>query len=172
MLLFRSTSRSRWCLRGLSTPSSTSCPTSSWRPSGTAGRSSCWPTSRSVILNGNISSWLLQVWLSVGAGLHLSPSHDSSPGPSARHDAAARPLCFLPDHDEAAQFAARSSRASSCQCPRCHRARNVHLMLHPADWRICSPPYLEVHSETDLSSVHQAVKDQTLSFPLSQFSLS
>ncbi|TWW76708.1 inositol-tetrakisphosphate 1-kinase-like isoform X2 [Takifugu flavidus] len=34
------------------------------------------------------------------------------------------------------------------------------------DWRICSPPYLEIHRETDLSSVQQAVINQTLSFPL------
>ncbi|XP_040902548.1 inositol-tetrakisphosphate 1-kinase-like isoform X2 [Toxotes jaculatrix] len=34
------------------------------------------------------------------------------------------------------------------------------------DWRICSPPYLEIHSVSDLSSIQQAVKAQDLSFPL------
>ncbi|XP_062275276.1 inositol-tetrakisphosphate 1-kinase-like [Scomber scombrus] len=34
------------------------------------------------------------------------------------------------------------------------------------DWRICSPPYLEIYSATDLSSIHQAVMSQGLSFPL------
>lgn len=41
----------------------------------------------------------------------------------------------------------------------------------PTDWRICSPPYLEVHSASDLSSIQQAVMTQGLSFPLSQFTL-
>ncbi|XP_042270754.1 inositol-tetrakisphosphate 1-kinase-like [Thunnus maccoyii] len=34
------------------------------------------------------------------------------------------------------------------------------------DWRICSPPYLEIHSASDLSSIQQAVMTQGLSFPL------
>lgn len=34
------------------------------------------------------------------------------------------------------------------------------------DWHICSPPYLEVAAEVDLSSVHRAVKEHNLSFPL------
>ncbi|XP_042342255.1 inositol-tetrakisphosphate 1-kinase-like isoform X2 [Plectropomus leopardus] len=34
------------------------------------------------------------------------------------------------------------------------------------DWRICSPPYLEIHSAGDLSSIQQAVMSQGLSFPL------
>lgn len=34
------------------------------------------------------------------------------------------------------------------------------------DWRICSPPYLEIHSASDLSSIQQAVTTQGLSFPL------
>ncbi|XP_035535891.1 inositol-tetrakisphosphate 1-kinase-like [Morone saxatilis] len=34
------------------------------------------------------------------------------------------------------------------------------------DWRICSPPYLEIHSDSDLSSIQQAVMTQGLSFPL------
>ncbi|XP_071352259.1 inositol-tetrakisphosphate 1-kinase-like isoform X2 [Trachinotus anak] len=34
------------------------------------------------------------------------------------------------------------------------------------DWRICSPPYLEIHSASDLSSIQQAVMAQGLSFPL------
>ncbi|XP_070825991.1 inositol-tetrakisphosphate 1-kinase-like isoform X2 [Chaetodon trifascialis] len=34
------------------------------------------------------------------------------------------------------------------------------------DWHICSPPYLEVHSVSDLSSIQQAVLAQGLSFPL------
>ncbi|XP_029372943.1 inositol-tetrakisphosphate 1-kinase-like [Echeneis naucrates] len=40
--------------------------------------------------------------------------------------------------------------------------------LHNAlrDWRICSPPYLEVHSASDLSSIQHAVMAQGLSFPL------
>uniref|UniRef100_A0A3B4WA46 Inositol-tetrakisphosphate 1-kinase n=1 Tax=Seriola lalandi dorsalis TaxID=1841481 RepID=A0A3B4WA46_SERLL len=39
------------------------------------------------------------------------------------------------------------------------------------DWRICSPPYLEIHSASDLSSIQQTVMAQGLSFPLSQFPL-
>uniref|UniRef100_A0A3Q1G5M2 inositol-1,3,4-trisphosphate 5/6-kinase n=1 Tax=Acanthochromis polyacanthus TaxID=80966 RepID=A0A3Q1G5M2_9TELE len=35
-----------------------------------------------------------------------------------------------------------------------------------ADWRICSPPYLEIHSAADLSSIQQTVTAQNLSFPL------
>ncbi|XP_074535904.1 inositol-tetrakisphosphate 1-kinase-like [Halichoeres trimaculatus] len=34
------------------------------------------------------------------------------------------------------------------------------------DWRICSPPYLEIHSSSDLSSIQQLVMTQGLSFPL------
>ncbi|KAJ0063656.1 hypothetical protein NL108_004779 [Boleophthalmus pectinirostris] len=34
------------------------------------------------------------------------------------------------------------------------------------DWHICSPPYLEVPSDSDLSSIHRAVKEHSLSFPL------
>ncbi|KAF7650090.1 hypothetical protein LDENG_00131660, partial [Lucifuga dentata] len=34
------------------------------------------------------------------------------------------------------------------------------------DWRICSPPYLEVHSAMDMSGIQQAVVEQGLSFPL------
>lgn len=34
------------------------------------------------------------------------------------------------------------------------------------DWRICSPPYLEIHSTSDLPSIQQAVITQELSFPL------
>ncbi|XP_035478995.2 inositol-tetrakisphosphate 1-kinase isoform X3 [Scophthalmus maximus] len=34
------------------------------------------------------------------------------------------------------------------------------------DWRICSPPYLEVHSAADLSSIEQTVTTRGLSFPL------
>ncbi|XP_044057243.1 inositol-tetrakisphosphate 1-kinase-like isoform X2 [Siniperca chuatsi] len=34
------------------------------------------------------------------------------------------------------------------------------------DWHICSPPYLEIHSASDLSSIQQAVMTQGLSFPL------
>lgn len=34
------------------------------------------------------------------------------------------------------------------------------------DWRICSPPYLEVPSDTDRSSIYQAVKAHNLRFPL------
>uniref|UniRef100_A0A8C6UTH1 Inositol-tetrakisphosphate 1-kinase n=1 Tax=Neogobius melanostomus TaxID=47308 RepID=A0A8C6UTH1_9GOBI len=34
------------------------------------------------------------------------------------------------------------------------------------NWHICSPPYLEVPSESDLSSIHRAVKEHNLSFPL------
>uniref|UniRef100_A0A4W6DF46 inositol-1,3,4-trisphosphate 5/6-kinase n=1 Tax=Lates calcarifer TaxID=8187 RepID=A0A4W6DF46_LATCA len=34
------------------------------------------------------------------------------------------------------------------------------------DWRICSPPYLEVHRASDLPSIQQAVMAQGLSFPL------
>ncbi|XP_051813793.1 inositol-tetrakisphosphate 1-kinase-like [Acanthochromis polyacanthus] len=34
------------------------------------------------------------------------------------------------------------------------------------DWRICSPPYLEIHSAADLSSIQQTVTAQNLSFPL------
>lgn len=37
------------------------------------------------------------------------------------------------------------------------------------DWCICSPPYLEVHSASGLSSIQQAVMSQGISFPLSQF---
>uniref|UniRef100_A0AAQ4RI78 Inositol-tetrakisphosphate 1-kinase n=1 Tax=Gasterosteus aculeatus aculeatus TaxID=481459 RepID=A0AAQ4RI78_GASAC len=36
----------------------------------------------------------------------------------------------------------------------------------PADWCICSPPYLEIHSAADLPSIHQALVTQGLSFPL------
>uniref|UniRef100_H3DA10 Inositol-tetrakisphosphate 1-kinase n=1 Tax=Tetraodon nigroviridis TaxID=99883 RepID=H3DA10_TETNG len=34
------------------------------------------------------------------------------------------------------------------------------------DWRICSPPYLEIHSDAHLASIQQAVINQSLSFPL------
>ncbi|XP_051934998.1 inositol-tetrakisphosphate 1-kinase-like isoform X4 [Hippocampus zosterae] len=34
------------------------------------------------------------------------------------------------------------------------------------DWRICSPPYLEVQSASDMPSVQQKVMTQNLSFPL------
>uniref|UniRef100_A0A4W6E220 Inositol-tetrakisphosphate 1-kinase n=1 Tax=Lates calcarifer TaxID=8187 RepID=A0A4W6E220_LATCA len=34
------------------------------------------------------------------------------------------------------------------------------------NWRICSPPYLEVHRASDLPSIQQAVMAQGLSFPL------
>ncbi|KAM8769079.1 inositol-tetrakisphosphate 1-kinase-like [Acanthopagrus schlegelii] len=34
------------------------------------------------------------------------------------------------------------------------------------DWHICSPPYLEIHSASDLSSLQQALMTQGLSFPL------
>ncbi|XP_026168383.1 inositol-tetrakisphosphate 1-kinase-like [Mastacembelus armatus] len=34
------------------------------------------------------------------------------------------------------------------------------------DWRICSPPYLEIHSATDLPSIQQVLVEQGLSFPL------
>ncbi|XP_038549377.1 inositol-tetrakisphosphate 1-kinase-like isoform X2 [Micropterus salmoides] len=34
------------------------------------------------------------------------------------------------------------------------------------DWCICSPPYLEVHSASGLSSIQQAVMSQGISFPL------
>ncbi|KAM3616141.1 uncharacterized protein V6R79_013081 [Siganus canaliculatus] len=41
---------------------------------------------------------------------------------------------------------------------------NLHHSLR--DWRICSPPYLEVHSASDLPSIQQTVMTQDLSFPL------
>lgn len=34
------------------------------------------------------------------------------------------------------------------------------------DWRICSPPYLEIHTASDLLSVQEAVTSQGLSYPL------
>ncbi|XP_077421600.1 inositol-tetrakisphosphate 1-kinase-like isoform X2 [Vanacampus margaritifer] len=34
------------------------------------------------------------------------------------------------------------------------------------DWHICSPPYLEVHSASDMPSIQQKVMTQNLSFPL------
>uniref|UniRef100_A0A3Q3M133 Inositol-tetrakisphosphate 1-kinase n=1 Tax=Mastacembelus armatus TaxID=205130 RepID=A0A3Q3M133_9TELE len=34
------------------------------------------------------------------------------------------------------------------------------------NWRICSPPYLEIHSATDLPSIQQVLVEQGLSFPL------
>ncbi|KAM9812440.1 inositol-tetrakisphosphate 1-kinase-like [Syngnathus typhle] len=34
------------------------------------------------------------------------------------------------------------------------------------DWHICSPPYLEVHSASDVPSIQQKVMTQNLSFPL------
>ncbi|XP_030237434.1 inositol-tetrakisphosphate 1-kinase isoform X2 [Gadus morhua] len=34
------------------------------------------------------------------------------------------------------------------------------------DWRICSPPYLAIHSTGDLASVQTAMEEQGLSFPL------
>ncbi|XP_026228312.1 inositol-tetrakisphosphate 1-kinase-like isoform X2 [Anabas testudineus] len=34
------------------------------------------------------------------------------------------------------------------------------------DWRICSPPYLEVQTPSDMSSIQKAVMEQGLSFPL------
>lgn len=34
------------------------------------------------------------------------------------------------------------------------------------DWHICSPPYLEVPCESDLSLIQRAVKEHSLSFPL------
>ncbi|XP_058490553.1 inositol-tetrakisphosphate 1-kinase-like isoform X2 [Solea solea] len=34
------------------------------------------------------------------------------------------------------------------------------------DWRICSPPYLEVQTDSDLISINQTVTAQDLSFPL------
>jgi len=48
-------------------------------------------------------------------------------------------------------------------CPSC-----IFIFLS-TDWRICSPPYLEVHSAADLSSIEQTVTTRGLSFPLSQF---
>ncbi|XP_072315022.1 inositol-tetrakisphosphate 1-kinase-like [Eucyclogobius newberryi] len=46
----------------------------------------------------------------------------------------------------------------------CHIMSKLHRSLK--DWRICSPPYLEVPGDADLSSVHGAVKEHDLSFPL------
>lgn len=40
---------------------------------------------------------------------------------------------------------------------------------HYTDWRICSPPYLEIHNASDLSSIQQSVRNQGLSFPLGLF---
>ncbi|XP_069550482.1 inositol-tetrakisphosphate 1-kinase-like isoform X1 [Brachyistius frenatus] len=40
----------------------------------------------------------------------------------------------------------------------------LHYSLQ--DWRICSPPYVEVHNASDLLSIQQAVTNQDLSFPL------
>lgn len=37
---------------------------------------------------------------------------------------------------------------------------------HYADWRICSPPYLEIHNASELPSIQQAVRNRGLSFPL------
>ncbi|XP_053729379.1 inositol-tetrakisphosphate 1-kinase-like isoform X2 [Synchiropus splendidus] len=34
------------------------------------------------------------------------------------------------------------------------------------DWRICSPPYVEINSVSDLSTVEEAVTEQGISFPL------
>ncbi len=45
------------------------------------------------------------------------------------------------------------------------------IIFWSTDWRICSPPYLEIHSASDLPSIQQAVMTQGLSFPLSQFTL-
>ncbi|XP_075905845.1 inositol-tetrakisphosphate 1-kinase-like isoform X2 [Nelusetta ayraudi] len=44
----------------------------------------------------------------------------------------------------------------------------IMTKLHKAlrDWRICSPPYLEIHNASDLSSIQQSVMNQGLSFPL------
>uniref|UniRef100_A0A3Q3M8I5 Inositol-tetrakisphosphate 1-kinase n=1 Tax=Mastacembelus armatus TaxID=205130 RepID=A0A3Q3M8I5_9TELE len=40
------------------------------------------------------------------------------------------------------------------------------LSFYLTDWRICSPPYLEIHSATDLPSIQQVLVEQGLSFPL------
>ncbi|XP_061538268.1 LOW QUALITY PROTEIN: inositol-tetrakisphosphate 1-kinase-like [Phycodurus eques] len=41
---------------------------------------------------------------------------------------------------------------------------NLHKSLR--EWHICSPPYLEVHSASDMPSIQQKVMTQNLSFPL------
>ncbi|KAM9318466.1 inositol-tetrakisphosphate 1-kinase-like [Pholidichthys leucotaenia] len=41
---------------------------------------------------------------------------------------------------------------------------NLHSSLQ--DWHVCSPPYLEILSSSDLTSIQQAVRTQKLSFPL------
>ncbi|KAG7249419.1 hypothetical protein CRUP_011545, partial [Coryphaenoides rupestris] len=34
------------------------------------------------------------------------------------------------------------------------------------DWRVCSPPYLSIHTPGDMSSIQEAMRSQGLSFPL------
>lgn len=46
----------------------------------------------------------------------------------------------------------------------CRIMSKLHNSLR--DWCICSPPYLEIHSATDLTSVQQTVISRGLSFPL------
>ena len=41
-------------------------------------------------------------------------------------------------------------------------------LLFISDWRICSPPYLEINSVGDISSIQEAMESKGLSFPLSQ----
>lgn len=46
----------------------------------------------------------------------------------------------------------------------CRIMSKLHNSLR--DWRICSPPYLEIHNATDLTSIQQTVISQDLHFPL------
>lgn len=68
----------------------------------------------------------------------------------------------------------RGLRRSPNRVVYCFRRRYWHLssLLCLPDGRICSPPYLEIHSTSDLTSIQQAVTTQGLSFPLSQFASS
>ncbi|XP_056906248.1 inositol-tetrakisphosphate 1-kinase-like isoform X3 [Takifugu flavidus] len=75
------------------------------------------------------------------------------------------------DRSHAAAGASGAFRRHRPQAVRRHRGGRAGQQVAAAprqlpDWRICSPPYLEIHRETDLSSVQQAVINQTLSFPL------
>ncbi|XP_030600565.1 inositol-tetrakisphosphate 1-kinase-like [Archocentrus centrarchus] len=46
----------------------------------------------------------------------------------------------------------------------CQKMSQLNSSLR--DWHICTPPYLEVHSGSELSSIQQAVITQGLTFPL------
>ncbi|XP_061923968.1 inositol-tetrakisphosphate 1-kinase-like isoform X3 [Entelurus aequoreus] len=47
-----------------------------------------------------------------------------------------------------------------------HNSLREFCVFCVSDWRICCPPYLDVHSSRDMASIQQEVTTQNLSFPL------